>query len=80
MPTSLSRYTSLVGGVIIQIVIGSIFITGNACLYLSSHLQNQNINVTTKDLSILISFQVHNGYGSRTLFDLQVLTSGVIHK
>ena len=58
MPTSLSRYTSLVGGVIIQIVIGSIFITGNACLYLSSHLQNQNINVTTKDLSILISFQV----------------------
>lgn len=55
---NIKAYTSIVSGVMIQLVAGAIFITGNICIYFSSLLQNHNYKVTTKELNILVPFQV----------------------
>lgn len=51
-------YLSLIGGLIIHTVLGSMHITGNITVYLSSYLQNQSIPVSTVDLALLIPLQV----------------------
>lgn len=54
----LKRYYSLIGGLIIHIVLGSMYITGNITVYMSSYFQHSGINITTSDLGLLIPAQV----------------------
>ena len=54
----LKRYRSLVGDLIIHIVLGSMYITGNITVYMSSYFQHSGINITTSDLALLIPAQV----------------------
>lgn len=56
-PNSLS-YISIIGGILIEIVCGSVFMTGNNLIYLSSHLQNQGHHISTSDLTLIVPFQV----------------------
>lgn len=54
----LKIYLTLIGGLIIHIVLGSMHITGNVTIYISSYLQHQSIQITTQDLALLIPLQV----------------------
>ena len=51
-------YISIFGGMLIEIVCGSVFMTGNNLIYLSSHLKNQGYNISTSDLTLIVPFQV----------------------
>ena len=52
------RVLSLVGGFIIHIVIGTVYITGNISIYMASYLQHEGYDVTLNQLSIVLPLQI----------------------
>jgi hypothetical protein len=52
------KYLALLGGFLIHIVIGTVYITGNIGIYMASYLQYKNVDVTLNDLSIVLPLQV----------------------
>ena len=48
----------LIGGFIIHIVIGTVYITGNISPYIASYLQAHGSEISLKDVSIILPLQI----------------------
>ena len=55
---NMKYYLSLIGGFLIHIVIGTVYVTGNISIYIASYLQHKGHNVTLNDVSILLPLQI----------------------
>ena len=49
---------SLIGGFIVHIVIGTIYITGNISIYMASYLRKYDSSITLDDTSLILPLQV----------------------
>lgn len=49
---------ALIGGFLIHIVIGTIYITGNISVYIASYLQSKGHDTTLNDLGIILPLQI----------------------
>lgn len=49
---------SVFGGLLIHIVLGTVYITGNISIYVASYLHSVGHDVALKDLSIILPLQV----------------------
>lgn len=52
------KYWCIIGGFLIHLVIGSVYITGNISIYMASYLQHQGHSVSLEDLSIILPLQI----------------------
>lgn len=52
------KILSIVGGFIIHIVIGTVYITGNISIYMASYLQHEGHDVSLNNLSIILPLQI----------------------
>jgi MFS transporter, OFA family, oxalate/formate antiporter len=52
------RLLSLLGGFLLHIVIGTVYITGNISLYIASYLQYHGENIKVQDINIILPLQV----------------------
>lgn len=59
VPDTKKRYfLSLLGGFIAQLVMGTIYTTGNITIYMASYLQHRDHNISTSDLSVILPLQI----------------------
>lgn len=56
--TSERRFMALFGGFVAQVVLGTVYITGNITIYMASYLQHLDQDITTSDLSIILPLQI----------------------
>jgi hypothetical protein len=56
--SNVKGYLAIIGGIILELVCGTVFITGNNLVYFASYLQNQKISISTSDLTMIVPFQV----------------------
>ena len=56
--TRIRMLLSLLGGFLLHIVLGTVYITGNISLYIASYLQYKGHNVTIQDISIILPLQI----------------------
>ena len=52
------RVISLLGGFLIHIVIGTVYITGNISVYMASYLRRHDSSITISNVSIILPLQI----------------------
>ena len=52
------RVISLIGGFLIHIVIGTVYITGNISVYMASYLRRHDSSITVSNVAILLPLQI----------------------
>ena len=52
------RVISLIGGFLIHIVIGTVYITGNITVYLASYLRQLDSSITISSVGIILPLQI----------------------